>query len=109
MPVRGLTLVVVGRDPARLEAGLRLAATSAALGGRTRLFLEGEAVALAGNWSAEAGALLQSCHTLGVSVTLCQSGLAAAGLDLRALDPRLETGGLTGLLATLGDDNLSVL
>lgn len=107
MPVRGLTLVVAGPDPGRFTAALRLAATAAAVGGRTRLFLDEAAVAL---FPAAAGEpLLAACLELGVGVELCQGGLAAAGLDLRALDPRLEGGGLAGLLAGLDDDRLVVL
>ena len=46
MPVRGLTIIVAGRDPDRLRSALGMAATQAALGGKARLFLDGGAVAL---------------------------------------------------------------
>jgi hypothetical protein len=50
--------------------------------------------------------LLESCLELGVTVTLCQSGLAAAGLEAAALDPRFEYGGMVGWLAELEEDRL---
>ena len=118
MPVRGLTIIVAGPDRSRFRLALTLAATQAALGARARLFLEGEAVGLvraeldAGEGNLiEAGLpatseLLDTCLSLGVGVMLCQSGMALAGLDLRALDPRLDGAGLASMLATLGEDRL---
>jgi predicted peroxiredoxin len=100
----GLAVIVAGTDPARFRTALTLAAAQAALGGRVRLLLDGEAVRLA----AMRDELLESCLELGVTVTLCQSGLAAAGLRAAALDPRFDYGGMVGLLACLGDDRLVI-
>ena len=102
--MRGLAVVVAGTDLPRFKTALTLAASQAALGGRARLLLDGESVRLA----TEGGELLQSCFDLGVSVILCQSGLAAAGLDASALDARFEYGGMVGFLADLGEDRLLI-
>jgi len=100
--MKGLAIIVAGTDPARFRTALTLAATQAALGARTRLLLDGESVRLA----TTRDELLESCFELGVTITLCQSGLAAAGLDAVSLDPRFEYGGMVGLLADLGEDRL---
>lgn len=119
--MRGLTLVVAaGSDATRLRTALGLAATHAAIGGRTRLFLDGEAVDLIARPDAADDAryaaaglpsiaeLVASCLDLGVAVQLCQSGLAL--LDRAAgRDPRLDVGGLTTMMATLGEDRLVVV
>lgn len=100
--MKGLAIIVAGADPARYRTALTLAAAHAALGGRTRLLLDSVAVRLA----VSEEALLESCFELGVAVTLCQSGLADAGLEAALLDPRFRYGGMVGLLAELGDDRL---
>lgn len=105
--MRGLTLVVVTAEPARFRAALRFAAASAALGRPTRLFLDEEAVPAILEPTAQP--LLRTAWELDVVVTLCQTGLATAGLDLRMLDPRLFAGGLVGLLGTQGEDELVVM
>ena len=53
-------------------------------------------------------ALLEGCFELGAEVTLCQTGLADAGLDASALDPRFCYGGMVSWLAALGEDRLVV-
>ena len=120
--MRGLTIIVAGQDPARLRSALGMAATQAALGGPARLFLDGTAVSLlrapvVGPDDAEhqaaglptLGELVDTCFALGARIILCQTGLALAGLAAASLDPRLETGGMTRILATLGDDRLVAL
>jgi predicted peroxiredoxin len=104
--VTGLSIVVAGRDPARFRTALTLAAASAALGGRTRILLNGESVRMAADTSNLE--LLESCFALGVAITLCQSGLAEAGLETGALDARFDYGGMVGFLAELGADRLVV-
>ena len=117
--MRGLTIVVAGSDPARLRTALGMAATQAALGGTARLFLDGVAVRLlaapiaAPDDAAHHAAglptltqLLDEALALGATVVLCQSGLTLAGIAADAIDPRLQTGGMTGILAGLGDDRL---
>jgi len=98
----GLGIIVAGVDQARFRTALTLAAAQAALGGRVRLLLDGESVRLA----ALSDDLLDACFELGVTVTLCQTGLAEAGLDAAALDPRFDFGGMVGWLADLGQDRL---
>ena len=98
----GLGIIVADIDPVRFRTALTLAAAQAALGGRTRMLLDNAAVRLA----ADADELLESCFELGVSVTLCQTGLALAGLQADRLDPRFTYGGMLGWLAELGDDRL---
>lgn len=115
--MRGLTIVVPGPDPARFRSALGMAAAHAALGGRTRLFLDAAAVPLlappqgedeAGNGNGLPGRaeLIETALTLGVHLIACQTGLALAGLTAHALDARIETGGITGLLASLEEDRL---
>jgi hypothetical protein len=98
----GLSIIVAGPDVVRFRSALTLAAAQAALGGRTRLLLDSAAVGLA----AKPDELLDSCLELGAAVTLCQSGLALAGLEATGLDPRFDYGGMVGWLADLGDDRL---
>jgi hypothetical protein len=98
----GLGIVVAGVDAIRFRTALTLAAAQAALGGRARILLDSGAVPLA----AAPDALLESCFELGVEVMLCQSGLAEAGMEAAALDPRFSYGGMVGWLAGLGDDRL---
>ena len=118
MPVvPGLSIVVAGTDPARLNAALSVAAAWAALERRARIFLQAEAVGLlrkldeADDSGASAGQpslrdLLAESLALGVSVTACQSGLALAGLTADRLPDGIDTGGLVGFLAERGDDQL---
>jgi len=100
----GLGIIVAGTDMVRFRTALTLAAAQAALGGRTRILLDSGAVPLAANRNE----LLESCFELGVDVTLCQSGLAEAGLAASALDPRFSYGGMVGWLADLGTDRLVI-
>lgn len=101
-PLTGLGIIVSGTEPARVRSALTLAAAQAALGGRVRILFDGESVSLA----AVPDDLLDTCFELGASVTLCQTGVAGAGLDAATLDPRFDYGGMVGWLATLGEDRL---
>lgn len=122
MPVRGLTIILASPDPDRLRSALGMAATQGALGGAARLFLDGPAAALLARPLADprdddhkaAGLptlaeLIETAFTLGVSIILCQSGLALAGVRTDRIDPRSATGGMTMILASLGDDRLVAL
>jgi peroxiredoxin family protein len=100
----GLSIIVADVDPVRFRTALTLAAAQAALGARSRMLLDNAAVPLAAN----SDELLESCFELGVSVTLCQSGLALAGLQADRLDPRFAYGGMLGWLADLGEDRLLI-
>lgn len=101
-PLTGLGIIVSGADPSRLRTALTLAAAQAALGGRVYVLFDGESVRLA----AVPNELFDTCFELGATITLCQSGLAAAGLDAATLDPRFAYGGMVGWLADLGEDRL---
>ncbi len=117
--MRGLTLILVGPEPSRFHAALSIAAASAATGAATRLYLHGDAVSLLGpplisQDDGRYGAaglptleqMLGEALEMGVALICCQTGLALAGLEAEAIDPRIEVGGLVGLFATLGDDRL---
>jgi hypothetical protein len=104
-PVRGLAIIVATADPTRFETALTLAASWAALGGRTRILLDRAAVRLAGLGQQEG---LETCFDLGTTVTLCQSGLAEAGLEASTLDVRFAYGGMVGFMADLDGDRLVV-
>lgn len=117
MPVRGLTVVVT--RPSGLRAGLELAAANAALGGRARLFAQGEAVAAlalpigdardpdyAGAGLPTLADLFEAALALGVEAIACQSGLALMGLTADMLEPRMTFGGPMSMLQTLGEDRL---
>jgi predicted peroxiredoxin len=115
--VRGLTLIVTASD--RLRVALEMAAATAALGGRARIFCQGEAVRalvppLADPRDAAHGAaglptlgeLTDEAIALGTTLIACQSALALADLKADALDRRVEFGGLVGLIGSLGQDRL---
>ncbi len=122
MPLRGLTIVLASADHDRLRSALGMAAAQAALGGAARLFLDGPAAGLVEPPIASAGddrhktaglptlaQLVETALDLGVTITLCQTGLALAGISAEQVDLRFQTGGMTRLLATLGDDRLVAL
>lgn len=107
-----LLLIATTDDAERLRGALTVACAEAALGGAARLFLQLDAVALlrppitAPRDAAHVAqglpvlaALLDNALALGVEVIACQSGLALAGLEAQALDPRIEMGGPVGVLA----------
>ncbi|MGC6401707.1 hypothetical protein ACNI3Q_14145 [Sphingomonas sp. FW199] len=97
---RGLTLIVAGDDPQRFDAAVAVAAAEAAIGGTVRLYAHRMAVMRLSD------PMLVDAMDGGVAVIACQTGLAEAGIDLSTLDPRIEGGGMVGLLLALGDDRL---
>jgi predicted peroxiredoxin len=113
MPMRGLTIVVVGPDPDRFRAALTMACAGAALGERMRVYLHEQAVAvLTARGSAPAGlpdlAELRAMATeSGVALIACQTGLALAGIS--ADQANVAAGGMIDLLATIADDRLVTL
>jgi predicted peroxiredoxin len=120
--MRGLTIILAGTDPDRLRSALGLAAAQAALGGAARLFLDGASarllalpIAAPGDADHRAAGLptlaelVDTALALGVGITLCQSGLALAGIAADGIDPRLHTGGLTEVMASLAEDRLIAL
>lgn len=119
--MRGLTLLVATADAERLHAALTYAAAGAAAGGSVRLHLHEGAVALLAPLTPAPGdeargaaglptlpQIFDEALALGVAVSVCQSGLALAGIDLASLDARIEAQGPVGLLGALGDDRMIV-
>lgn len=104
--MRGLTLIVATADPARFQAALSFAAAQAALGGRARVHLHGESVALLGEGAAELAALRAEAAALGVTFTICQTGLAT--LPDIVIGDGVEAVGPLGLIAGLEQDRLIV-
>jgi len=114
----GLTIVVAGTDPERFHAALSLAAANAALGQRSRLFLQGEATVLLRDLTSHGdehrrsvgvptiGDLLDEAQALGVEILVCQTGLALAGVTAQDLPGQIITSGLVELLATRADDDI---
>ena len=100
MPVRGLTVIVAGADPARFDAALTLANAHAALGGRARVYLHDAAVTLA-----RPEPLYDAARELGVAFVACQTALDTHGVVLPA---GWAGGGMIGLVAALEDDRLVV-
>lgn len=119
--MRGLTMLVATADAERLHAALTYASASAAAGGAVRIHLHEGAVGLlrppieapADTARINAGLpslaqIFDEALALGVTMTLCQSGLALAGLEMDRLDPRVEAQGPVAMLAALGDDRLVI-
>lgn len=117
MPVRGVTVILT--EQGRLRTALEVAAAAAALGGRARLFAQGPAVealhppiAADDDWLwvdaglPALGVLCEEALGLGVEVIACQTGLHLTGTAADTLDPRITSGGLVGVLASVGDDRL---
>ena len=110
--MQGLTIIVASADEERFRSALEVAAANAALDRTTRVFLQGAAASLLQRMDAEAkepqgmmGAptlaqLLEEALALGASITICQSGLALAGMRADQLPEGVETGGLVELLAS---------
>jgi len=121
MPMRGLTIILAMPDAGRWRAALTLAAAQAALGGRTRVFLQGEAVVLLDRMEDGEDArhralglpmiaeLFDDALALGVEIIACQSGLLLAGLEASQLDRRIAFGGPVSVLQTIGEDRLTLL
>jgi predicted peroxiredoxin len=117
--MRGLTVMVTA--PAGLRTGLELAAASAALGARARMFCHGPAVAALyppvaapDDWLyVDAGlpslaTLVEEALALGVAILLCQTGLHLTGATATTFDARFDWGGPVSVLETLGDDRLVI-
>ncbi|HET8612848.1 MAG TPA: DsrE family protein [Sphingomonas sp.] len=119
MPMRGLTIIVADMSSERFRTALGLAAAQAALGGRARVFCQGEAVSvlrppiqgMEDDAHEDAGLptlamLFEEALGLGVELIACQSGLQLTNTDAATLDRRITFGGLVSLMQTLGEDRL---
>ncbi|MFN7176448.1 MAG: DsrE family protein [Thermaurantiacus sp.] len=91
----GLALVLAEADGPRVEAALELAAAAAALGDPVGLFLSRDALRLLGGGAAPLTILLE----LGADVGVCQTSMAARGIDAAGLPPGIEPLGLVGFLS----------
>lgn len=96
--VTPLAIVVAEAGP-RLDTALTLAAAAAALGREVTMLFDGASVAAL---VPPADPLLAAALGLGVRVTACQTGCAAAGLALADLVDGVEPGGMVGFLAQAG-------
>ena len=110
-----LAILLVSDDPGRLRTALTLARMEIALGGSVQIFLQGEAAPLLrtpiasprdADWLAAGepslATLLDEALEDGVTISLCQSGLAKAGFDAGELDPRIAMSGPTAFLSAAG-------
>lgn len=94
--------IVVAKPGAGLATALALAASAAALGRSVAMLFDGASVtALAAH-----DPLLAAALDLGVVVTACQTGLAMAGMTAADLPSGVDTGGMIGFLARVGDAQL---
>ena len=112
-----LALLLVSADTARLRAALTFARAEIAVGGAAHVFLQGEAAALLkppvsdprdADWIAAGDPaladLLDEALDDGARISLCQSGLALAGMNAADLDRRIELTGPVAFLADAGPD-----
>lgn len=112
-----LALFVVSAEAARLRAALTFARAEVALGSTASIFLHGEAAVLLRRpvtdpqdeaWRAVGeptlAKLLDEALDDGIEVSLCQSGLALAGMTADDLDRRILLTGPIGFLAGIGKE-----
>ena len=117
--MRLLTIIVATAEEARFRSALGLALSHQAVGGAVTMFLDTAAVAILrppitgredADWAAlglpDLDGLIDEAHNAGIRFIACQAGLAAAKLSMTDLDPRVEAGGMIGLLTALGDGRL---
>ncbi len=118
----GLTIILLTEDAERLRGALLVAMTHRAMGGTARLFLQLDAARLLAppitgardedhvrSGFPSLAALIDDALEDDIAITVCQSGLALAGLAADDLDPRIEAGGLTSSLAAMAPTDRLVL
>ena len=107
-----VNIIIAANDSARLYAGLEAAQAWAALGREVQVFVQGEGVAglrrpviHPGDRARQAAGqpdlatLLADLREMGVSIFVCQSGLALAGLTMDMLAVDAKAAGLVGFVA----------
>ncbi len=117
--MRGLTIIVADVSSERFRCALSLATAQAALGGKARIFLQGESVSIIRapmvGWEddvyADAGQptleqLFGESLDLGVQIIVCQSAMQMTGAEPRDFDARVEYGGVVSVMQSLGEDRL---
>lgn len=97
----GLLLIVSDGAGKRLEAAREVAAASAALGRPVAVLLRGDAAAALRDGALEPTLALLA--ELGVDVALCQTAMAAAGLEAADLPAGVVPHGLVGFMAARAD------
>lgn len=120
--VSGVAIILTRDDVAALRAALTIASAAAALSQRAQIYLHEAAVAMLcrpveseademyrAKGLPDLAGLFEVALSMNVSVIACQTGLALSDHDAAALDPRVETGGLVGFMAGLGQDRLIAL
>lgn len=93
----GLLLVMTEAAGERFAAAIELAATVAALDRPVAVLLRGPAVAALG--SAEVAGAFDLLFELGANVAICQTAMAALGLQVAELPPGVEALGMVAFLA----------
>src|SRR3546814_6154876 len=112
--MRNLQIVIRTPDPERVRGAITLAAAQAALGASVSIFLQLEAVALLrrpygapGDSAHKAkglptlAELMEDATALGVTFTLCQSGMDLTGLTVVDCDPAARSEEHTSELQSL--------
>jgi len=92
----GLALLIAEAGGPRVALALEAAAAAAALGERVEVFLAGEGVRLV---APEAAAPLATLRELGAGLHVCQTALAASGIQASDLAPEVAPSGLLSFLA----------
>lgn len=118
--MKGLTIIVASADAERFRTALVMALAQAALGGRTRLFLQERAVALLRGDDADLdeadlyadtglpgrATMLADALDAGVEIHGCQSGLALVQAEAGEFDARVQWSGMISIFQTLGNDRM---
>lgn len=121
--MRGLVIIWEGVETtSRIQLMFEMALVHRALGGAVTLFVSTGALPQFERDSRpikrpspnpsgpELCALLRNeALEAGVRIIVCQSGLAHHKINIEKLDPRVEAGGLTGIMQGSGDDRLVVI
>ncbi|WP_262408175.1 DsrE family protein [Sphingopyxis sp. OPL5] len=113
--VPGLSIIVAGGDDQRFYGALETAMAATALGSPTRIFLQGEAVALlrervsaTGDAPREAAGMpglapmIEEAAAMEIELFVCQSGMALVGLTAEEMVPQAKAAGLVSFLREVG-------
>lgn len=92
----GLLLILTEAEGERFSAAMELAATTAALGRPVAALLRGPAVAALGR--PQFGKAFDLLFELGVSISVCQTAMAAHALTASDLPPGVEALGMVAFL-----------
>ena len=104
--LRPLAIIVAEASGDRLRTALTLGCAAAAMGRPVHMLFDGTSVAAL--QTARAVELRDAAIELGVRITACQTGLAEIGLAVADLVDGVETGGMVGFLARVGDAELVI-